>query len=311
MGTRNFGMGSRDMEWAGDIALKTQSGLSFSGIATVSERWGEFCKWAQVEGIKKMENVTRETLIKYGNGLASKVLSGELSAATAQNYVSAANRVMEIARGDNAVSVSPTRDCGIPKRSGIATESRAIGEKEHAATQGRVSPRLGALTGLQREFGLRFKESCLLNARKALQEAKTLGHVRIVDGTKGGRARTVPIARPERQMAALERAAALQDGRSMVPADRRYIDFARACYRELGNHHGERHSYAQARYEALTGSPCPLAANVAHGAAHHRFLAGRLGVTAAQARGLDQQARLQIAEELGHGRIEITHKYLG
>jgi hypothetical protein len=26
---------------------------------------------------------------------------------------------------------------------------------------------------------------------------------------------------------------------------------------------------------------------------------------------LDQQARLQIAEELGHGRIEITHKYLG
>jgi len=311
MGTRNFGMGSRDMAWAGDIALKTKSGLSFSGIATVSERWGEFCKWAQVEGIKKMENVTRETLIKYGNMLASKVLSGEFSAATAQNYVSAANRVMGIARGDNAVSVSPTRDCGIPKRSGIATESRAIGEKEHEATLGRVSPRLGALAGLQREFGLRFKESCLLNARKALQEAKTLGHVRIVDGTKGGRARTVPIAQPERQMAALERAAALQDGRSMIPAGQRYIDFARACYRELGNHHGERHSYAQARYEALTGSPCPLAANVAHGAAHHRFLAGRLGVTAAQARGLDQQARLQIAEELGHGRIEITHKYLG
>ena len=133
MGTRNFGMGSRDMAWAGDMALKTQSGLSFSGIATVSERWGEFCKWAQVEGIKKMENVTRETLIKYGNGLASKVLSGEFSAATAQNYVSAANQVMGIARGDNAVSVSPTRDCGIPKRSGIATEIRAIGEKEHEA----------------------------------------------------------------------------------------------------------------------------------------------------------------------------------
>ena len=311
MGTRNFGLGSRDMSRAGDAALKNLSGLSFSGIATLSERWGEFCKWAQAEGIKKMENVTRETVINYGNRLADRVALGELSAATAQNYVSAANRVMGIARGDNAVSVSPTRDCGIPKRSGIATESRAIGEKEHAATQGRVSPRLGALAGLQREFGLRFKESCLLNVRKALQEAKTLGHVRIVDGTKGGRARTVPIARPERQMAALERAAALQDGRSMVPAGRRYIDFARACYRELGNHHGERHSYAQARYEALTGSPCPLAANVAHGAAHHRFLAGRLGVTAAQARGLDQQARLQIAEELGHGRIDITHKYLG
>ena len=148
MGTRNFGMGSRDMAWAGDIALKTKSGLSFSGISTISERWGEFCKWAQVEGIKKMENVTRETLIKYGNMLASKVLSGEFSAATAQNYVSAANRVMEIARGDRLVSVSPTQDCGIPQRSGIATESRAIGENDHQATLTRVSPRLGALLDL-------------------------------------------------------------------------------------------------------------------------------------------------------------------
>ena len=43
---------------------------------------------------------------------------GELSAATAQNYVSAANRVMEI-----------SRDGGIPKRSGIATESLATSEK--------------------------------------------------------------------------------------------------------------------------------------------------------------------------------------
>ena len=135
MGTRNFGLGSRDMSRAGDAALKNLSGLSFSGIATLSERWGEFCKWAQAEGIKKMENVTRETVINYGNRLADRVALGELSAATAQNYVSAANRVMGIARGDNAVSVSPTRDCGIPKRSGIATESRAIGEKEHQATQ--------------------------------------------------------------------------------------------------------------------------------------------------------------------------------
>ena len=134
MGTRNFGLGSRDMAWAGKIALKTQSGLSFSGIATVSERWGQFCKWAQGQGIKKMESVTQETLVRYGTGLADKVRLGELSAATAQNYVSAANRVMEIARGDRLVSASPTQDCGIPKRSGIATESRAISENDHQAT---------------------------------------------------------------------------------------------------------------------------------------------------------------------------------
>lgn len=311
MGTRNFGLGSRDMAWAGKIALKTQSGLSFSGIATVSERWGQFCKWAEGQGIKKMETVTQETLVHYGKGLADKVRLGELSAATAQNYVSAANRVMGIARGDRLVSVSPTQDCGIPKRSGIATESRAIGKNDHQATLIKVSPRLGALLDLQREFGLRFKESCLINANKALQEAKTHGWVRIIDGTKGGRARTVPITQPERQMAALEHAAAVQDGRSMVPNQTRYIDFARACYREFSNHHGERHSYAQSRYETLVGAPCPVAAGVAHGTAHHRFLAGRLGISTTQARDLDKQVRLQIAEELGHGRASITNQYLG
>lgn len=53
MGTRNFGLGSRDMAWAGKIALKTQSGLSFSGIATVSERWGQFCKGRKAKASRK------------------------------------------------------------------------------------------------------------------------------------------------------------------------------------------------------------------------------------------------------------------
>jgi len=72
MGTRNFGLGSRDMAWAGDIALKTRSGLSFSAVATVSERWGEFCAWAKGQGIKKMEAVTRDALVRYGIGLADR-----------------------------------------------------------------------------------------------------------------------------------------------------------------------------------------------------------------------------------------------
>ena len=311
MGSRNYGLGSRDMAWAGDIALKNLSGLSFSGIATLSERWGEFCKWAKNEGIKKMETVTRDTIISYGSVLAEKVKLGELSAATAQNYVSAVNRVMELARGDREVSVSPTKDCGIPKRSGIATESKAIGEAAHQGIKEGVSERVAALLDLQREFGLRFKESALLDARGALHEAKTLGQVQIVDGTKGGRGRTVPITQPERQIAALVRAAILQGGQSMIPPSQRYIDFARECYREFSNYHGERHSYAQQRYETLVGAPCPVAAGVAHGAAHHKFLAGRLGIDKASARDLDRQVRLQIAEELGHGRIEITNKYLG
>jgi hypothetical protein len=122
----------------------------------------------------------------------------------------------------------------------------------------------------------------------------------------------VPVLRAE-QVEALARAAAAQGkDRSMVPKDcERYIDFQRACYREHSGWHRERHAYAQARYEALVGAPCPVVAGVKHGKAHHAFLAERLGLSIKQAKALDTESRKIIAEELGHGRIGITNHYLG
>lgn len=311
MGAYNYGLGNRDMAWAGYNALKRNaSGRSFSGIDTTSMRWGRFCDWAKGQGIKRMEKIGRDDVVRYGIELAVQVKAGQMEASTAQNYVSAVNVVMEIARGDKAVSVSPTADCGIGQRTGIATASRAVGEAEHKDALGRLPDRLGAILGLERHLGLRFKESALLDASKALKTALAERHVRIVDGTKGGRPRMVPIVRAE-QVEALVRAAAIQDGRSMVPKDARYVDFKRACYREFTGWHGERHTYAQARYEALVGAPCPVVAGIKHGKAHHAFLAGCLGVSVAQAKALDIEKRKIIAEELGHGRIGITNAYLG
>ena len=97
----------------------------------------------------------------------------------------------------------------------------------------------------------------------------------------------------------------------MVPKDARYIELQRACYREHTEWHGERHAYAQARYEALVGLPCPVLAGIKHGRPHHAFLAGRLGLSIRQAKALDAESRKTIAEELGHGRIGITNHYLG
>ena len=311
MGAYNYGLGNRDMAWAGYNALKRGgSGRSFSGIDTTSMRWGLFCEWAKGQGIKRMEKIGKADIIRYGAELADQVKAGQMEESTAQNYVSAVNTVMEIARGDRAVMVSPTAECGIGKRTGIATASRAISEDEHRRAQERLSERLGALLGLERHLGLRFKESALLDARRALKQALAEGRVRITDGTKGGRTRIVPIVRAE-QMAALVGAAAIQDGRSMVPEASRYIDFQRACYREFSNWHGERHAYAQARYEALVSAPCPVAAGIKHGKAHHAFLAERLGLSIEQAKDWDNENRKIIAEELGHGRIGITNSYLG
>lgn len=314
MGTRNFGLGSRNMDVAGHFALQREM-ESFKSIDTMAERWGQFCSWAKDEGIKKMEQIEQADLIRYGTELADRVERGEMAASTAQNYVSACNRVMEIARGDKEVWVSPTKDCGIPERSGIATENKAMSLETHQAAKNVVNERVGALMDVQRELGLRFEESAKLDARSALAEAQERGAVTIKDGTKGGRDREVPITN-ERQIEALERAAEIQGGdRSMIPTGQSYAGFQREAYIEAGEagirFHDERREYAQSRYENLVGALCPVEAGIKHGQAHHEYLAGQLGTRIADAREIDREAREQIAEELGHGRMEVTNAYLG
>jgi len=310
MGAYNYGLGNKDMARAGHNALRDRSGLSFSSVATLAKRWDGFCAWAKAQGIRRMEKIGRGDVIRYGTELAGKARSGEMEASTAQNYVSAVNTVLGIARGDRALDVSPTADCGIGKRTGVASSSKAVSETEHRMLQETLSERQGALLELQRQFGMRFKESVLLDASAALKTALSDNAIRIVDGTKGGRPRTVPVLKLA-QIDALARAAAIQGGRSMVPEASRYVDFQRACYREFSNWHGERHAYAQVRYEALVGAPCPVVAGIKHGKAHHAFLAERLGMTIRQAKAWDVENRKIIAEELGHGRIGITNAYLG
>jgi hypothetical protein len=99
--------------------------------------------------------------------------------------------------------------------------------------------------------------------------------------------------------------------RSMVPKALLYIEFQREAYRRHSGWHRERHAYAQARYRQLAGAECPVAAGIRHGKAHHSHLAAVLGISVDEAKQLDHNVRLTIAQELGHERIEITNKYLG
>lgn len=306
------------MARAGQMALDSaaESGaVSYSTAATNGERWGEFVDFARAElDAKYMEQITPEGVIAYGEALQARVEAGELSPATAQNYVSAVNSVMNLATQGKWESVSPTKDCGIDQRSGIATENRAISESQHTDLKGAVSDRIGVLLDCQRSLGLRFEESAKLDARSALAEAKETGQVTIDAGTKGGLERTVP-ASPE-AVAALSRAAAIQGGdRSMIPSGQSYASFQREAYAELREaggtgFHGERHSYAQERYAELVGANAPV---VEGWGREERFerLADALGVSVDEARAIDEAARAQIAEELGHGRTEVTNAYLG
>lgn len=313
---RNFGLGSRDMARAGQMALQAaaqRGAISFSTAATQSERWNHFARWAKAAGIKKMERITRNRVLSYGQNLADQVQDGDLAASTAQNRLSAVNTVMTLA---NPLwqSVSPTQECRIPARSGITQHSKAIDPVEHERLLANLTDRLGALIALQRSLGLRFEESAKLDAISALAEAKRCGQVSIEYGTKGGRSRRVPAS--PAAIAALEQASKIQDGdRSMIPRSQSYAHFQDRAYRELqeadgSGFHGERHHYAQARYLEIVGAPSPVATGWGR---RERFdrLAECLGIPLAIAKEIDQEARARIAQELGHNRIEITHAYLG
>lgn len=316
--SRNFNQGSRDMGRAGQMCLNSAAeagAVSFSTAATNGERWGEFANFARAElGVKYMEKIDQAAVVAYGERLQEKVQAGEMSASTAQNYVSAVNAVMSLATQGRWESVSPTKDCGIDQRSGITTENRAISEARHDELKAGVGERLGAMLDLQRSLGLRFEESAKINAAGALAEARETGRVTISAGTKGGLEREVP-ASPE-AVSALERAEAIQGkDRSMIPSEQSYASFQAESYRELreaggAGFHCERHAFAQDRYEALTGAPAPVVEGWGRDERFER-LADALGVSTDEVKAIDQDARQQVAQELGHGRTEVTNAYLG
>ena len=308
--SRNFGLGQLDMAKAGQVALENsarEGAVSFSTAATNGDRWQSFADWAKEEGVKKMENVTAELVKEYGKELAEKVNSGEMAAATAQNYVSAINSVMAIATQGDWKSVSPTKDCSISERSHVRQDApgaldRTAYSRALDAVRAEVGERAAAVVELARELGLRSKEASLLDARGALAEAREHGAVTVDAGTKGGREREVPITSPA-QVEALQRAAAAQGGdRSMVPEGQSWAAWREGELRDArevvqehtgGGLHDLRAAYACERYEALTGHAAPCAG-------------GEISD-----RDRDASARLAVAEELGHGRADVTAEYLG
>ena len=316
--SRNFGLGSRNMDVAVHKALEMQI-LSFSSIDTMERRFSLFLSFVKNgHNVRKLEQITLAMLAEYGQELATKVRQAKLSPQTAQCRVSAVNRIMEMVRNDREIWQSPTKDCGIKRRSYIAVENRATSFDCHEVAKTRVSERVAVLLDLSFWLGLRFEECAKLNARKILKEAATYGFVTITDGTKGGRDRIVPIT-PEwmmMQISVLERAIQLQgDHRSMIPVKLLYKTFRNRVYRETRaaniRFHPNRHAYAQRRYELLMGLPCPIVAGVPHGKAHYKFLAQHLGISIEEAKQKDHEIRLKIAEELGHCRKDITNAYLG
>jgi len=306
--SRNYGLGSRNMASAARIALDraAQRGeLSFSSVATLTERFSQFVNAVRAQGIGRLERISPELVQAYGQYLSAQVQRNELSPAYAQNLVSAINTVMHLVRDWS--SVSPTKACGIAQRCAVRDTpplgvDRTVLERSFEQMRANDQLRAAAVTDLVRELGLRSKEAALLNAHKALQEARERGLVTIVDGTKGGRIRTVPVLQ-EQQLRALANAAMHQGvGRSLIPVGQNWKQFRENTLRQgriplqqvgITGYHDLRAAYACDRYQKITGHPAPVIAG---------------GIVDKQ---LDRLAREQISSELGHGRIDVVSEYIG
>ena len=308
--SRNFGIGSRSMSYAGRLVLDAQAArrlLSFSSVKVYHMRWSLFCDWSAQFGVKRMEDVSWGIVQLYGCEQAVLVDLDEMEPSYAQNLVSAVNSVMSFAIGGGWLSVSPTKDCDIQKRSAVRrSPPGALNWELYIQATIAVANQAGlrelGVVELGRLFGLRPKEASLIDAKKAWREAQSRGYVTIREGTKGGREREVPIS-SDGQLEALARAAAAQgNDYSMIPVELSWKSWVAGPLRKTrdlvkeatgGGLHDLRAAYACERYAAITGHPAPCAG-------------GRI-----QDRATDLAARLAIANELGHARVDVVAEYVG
>ena len=308
-GRRNYGYG-KTLAWAGKNALKDRYGRGhFATQAAHVARWTRFAEFAKSAEIKDARDVTREMIREYGSVLANQVQAKTMSVRYAQNLLSTVNVVLETMRGDRRHRVSPARLVG--QRVNIRTHvpaslDRRVVSERITALEENTQHRVAAVAALARDLGLRFREASLLDARQALHRAVEERRVNITRGTKGGRGKEVDrwVPMTPHALASLERTATLQlDAKNLIPEGMSFRAWRDHAYGVWGRATAElglsgfqdlRIAYACERYEALTGAPAPVVAG--------ERLADRQ---------TDRAAREVIAQELGHGRVEVVAAYVG
>ncbi|WMS89291.1 phage integrase N-terminal domain-containing protein [Pleionea litopenaei] len=235
---------------------------------------------------------------KHVDALVKKWQADGLSAGTMKNRMSTLRWWAEKIGKRNIVARDNSH-YGIDDRQYVSQESKA--QKLENETLGKIKdPYLKMSLELQREFGLRREESMKFQPSYADQG----DFIRLkASWTKGGRERVVPIT-SESQRTALDKAHKIAGRGSLIPPNKKYIQQLRLYEKHtsevgLSKLHGLRHEYAQRRYCELTGWKAPVA-----GGPSSKQLT-------AEQKQLDRSVRLQISEELGHSREQITTVYLG
>ena len=244
--------------------------------------------------IKSLKKIDEQVIEAYVATLKDRVETNELSKHTAETYVSALNRIIEYTNNflNKDLQTVKQSEFGL-SRGSFEYKDRSVDKSTHEAFLSFLSSqnndiKAQALTHsveLQREFGLRLRESLAIKQETIREALRTnVLHLTGQDGTKNSRSRDIPV-RTEKQIEALKSALNFQKEnnlKSLAPTThlKQQYSFAKNMQNAFNksnsdryyHYHGERHAYAQQR--------------ISEGA-----------------------DRLTVSNELGHNRQEVTRVY--
>lgn len=323
-GKRNYGYG-KQLAWAGKQALLDRYGRGhYATRKAHAERWMQFAKHVKEKGIHDARHIDRITIEHYANTVKQAVEQKNLSVAYAQNLLSTVNVVLATLRKDRKLVISPKQYVGerthvrqivpcmdykglVQLYNQFARSYSPANTQHSQRDSNNLTQHVVMVARLAREFGLRFREASLLDARQAIKEARKQNRINITEGTKGGRGkekdRWLPINAT--QLQTLQQAAELQQQqRNLIPPEMSFVKWRNFSYNQwrkiakplnIKGFHELRAAYACVRYQQLTGHPAPVIA----------------GGQRQAPKTVDQEARKVLAQELGHGRTDVIAAYIG
>ncbi|AUM01335.1 hypothetical protein B4966_15100 [Rhodocyclaceae bacterium] len=323
--TRNFCFG-KQIAWAGHQALRTYYGQGhFATVQAHFLRWRQFCDWLRdYYGIRDTGAIKSHHLDDYAEHLAQQVEEEVIAVTYAQNLLSSINTTLKALRGDGHIRIdSPSKRVG--RRSHIRRElpTGYDWDRFQSAVDALYDvdlPRAAAVAQLARSLGLRLREAVLGNIPRWLRERDERGEIDVREGTKGGRgkevARWVPV--DGAGDCALENADStrreLGCGNNLLKPHETYDSFvndgeihrARVILHRHGikGYHDLRAAWACDRYFDLADRHAPVVMQCSP--------PDELSEEEAEAvNTLKKELGLELAQELGHNRLDVLAAYIG
>jgi len=272
---------------ARDIAQFNNKGVSIEAkIETVLNQLRE------TTGVRGLKQIDSQVIEAYVSTLQDRVEANELTKHTVETYISALNRIIEYTNTHLNKDLQTIKQSEFQlSRGSFEYKDRSVSKNTHEAFLSFLSQNndikaqaLEKSVMLQREFGLRLRESLAIK-RETIQQALKTGNLHLTgqDGTKNSRTRDIPV-RTEAQKELLNSILDFQKEnnlKSLAPVEhlREQYSFAKnvqntfnKTHDEYYHFHGERHSYAQRRIE-------------------------------------EGASKIEVSRELGHNRQEVTKTY--